>query len=185
MSYILFKIAVIGHNCTGKSTLCNAISKKPINKEYQSTIGVDLITCIENSIYKLKLWDTAGYDKFETIVYQYIISSPILLFCYSADSYQSYQNMIWRHRNYESNIKSNNKRVIIVLTKADLKPFNEAEKLGRIFADTYNYNFIKTSSFTLEGIEQLKQTIIGNKSQNPLHESTTNTKQISNLCCIF
>lgn len=193
MSYIkiILKIAVIGCNCVGKSTLCNAISKRPINSEYQSTIGVDLIEThyyIENSIFKLQLWDTAGYDKFERIVYQYIINSPIILFCYSADSYQSYQNMIWRHKNYESDIKSNNKHIIIVLTKADIKPFDNAEELGRIFANSYNYNFIKTSSFTLEGIKELKETIIGikqkinNKSQTALNGSTNQTKESSNLC---
>ena len=59
----LFKILLIGDSCVGKSSYLIRFSDNVYSESYISTIGVDFkVRSIElnNRIYKLQVWDTAG-----------------------------------------------------------------------------------------------------------------------------
>nr|QFG74315.1 MAG: Ras family protein [Megaviridae environmental sample] len=79
----LIKTILVGEPGVGKSSFCN---KYIFNKDvlsYQSTIGVDFFTKkIEKNgkIYKLQIWDTAGQDKFRSIVSSYFRDASLVLY---------------------------------------------------------------------------------------------------------
>ena len=76
-----FKIIVLGDCAVGKSNILSKYSKNIFNKSSKSTIGVELVTKFfkyENKIIKVNIWDTAGQEKFTSLIPTY------------------YKNGIWR-----------------------------------------------------------------------------------------
>ena len=74
MSKHLYKIILLGESGVGKSTFLNQIVNKSFS-EKPLTIGVDF-GCIvvehKNLVYKLHIWDTAGQEKFNSIISELI-----------------------------------------------------------------------------------------------------------------
>lgn len=160
----VLNVAVIGRECVGKSVLCNAMAKRTINRDYDMTIGVDLVITHfnkDNNNIKLSLWDMAGQSRFDSITYEYVINIPVLLFCYSADRYQSFQGMIEKHNCYSENGHIKGKHVVITMCKSELShQFPTLERIGKDFANEHGYKFIKTSAFKKEGLEELKEALV-------------------------
>ena len=155
----VLKIAVIGDRRCGKSSLCCSITDKTVYQEYISTIGVDyFVKHIENEPNKISLniWDLTGNIHFLNIIEIYIQKCSLLIFCYSATDIESFEDMLYRYNRYKKDNILENKNVLIVLTKIDtIKKFKDYEKVGKEFAEQNNHIFIKTSSFTKEGITEL------------------------------
>jgi len=160
------KVAVIGMECVGKSVLCNAMDRRTINRDYDMTIGVDLIITYfnkDNNNIQLSLWDMAGQNQFDSITDAYVatIPIPVLLFCYSADRYCSFQGMIKKHNFYYINGHVKGKHVVVTMCKSELShQFPTLEQMGKDFANEYGYKFVKTSAFKKEGLEELKEALI-------------------------
>jgi small GTP-binding protein len=151
----IVKTSVIGTNNIGKSCLCNAISGRNIEKYYASTIGVDFIVkhiVRKHDTVSLALWDLSGLDRFYCITGPYIESSSVLIYCYSAENYDTFTTMVSKYYDYNSKYK----HIIIVVTKIDSnKTIPDFEKWGEEFAEKHSHPFIKTSSYTKEGIQEL------------------------------
>lgn len=159
MSTNLLKTAIIGSDNVGKTALCNTIVDRTVNKNYNPTMGVDLMVKYirqYNETLKLLLWDIAGNERFMGILDSYVISTPVLIFCYSAECLQSFHEMTRRHENYLYNGHTEGKHIIFVVTKIDsnnIKP--DYADWGSEYAKKYKRPFIKTSAYTKEGIPEL------------------------------
>jgi small GTP-binding protein len=97
----VLKTAVIGTNHVGKSCLCSAIAGRTVKKEYSYTVGVDFIVkhvVRKHDTIALSLWDLSGLDRFSLIVGSYVRGSPVLVYCYSAESSDSFKKMVWKYR---------------------------------------------------------------------------------------
>ena len=160
----VLKVAVIGKNCVGKSVLCSAMAGRTINRDYDMTIGVDLIIKYfkkDEKYFQLSMWDMAGQSRFDSITDAYITTMPKLLFCYSSDNYSSFQGMLDKYDTYKYSGELKNKHIVITMCKCDLQDkFHNAEQSGKEFADKHGYKFVKTSSFTKEGLEELTDALI-------------------------
>jgi small GTP-binding protein len=152
------KTSVIGTTNIGKSCLCNVIAGRKIEKDYSSTIGVDFIVKYivrKHDTVLLALWDLSGLDRFYSITGPYIESSSVLIYCYSAENYDTFTTMVSKYYDYNSKY-TENKHIIIVVTKIDSnKTITDFEKWGEEFAEKHSHPFIKTSSYTKEGIQEL------------------------------
>ena len=183
------KVVLVGKELSGKSTLCNAIDYREISKEYIETIGVNLVIKRlkdkAGNQLQLHLWDTAGNARFDKITDTYIKSSPIILFCYSSDDIKSFHYMVERYEKYK---QYKNKRFIFVMCKSDLKnKFHLAEKSGRDLANMEKSQFIKTSSFTNYGIDEIINSIISNDQKNnkeSMHVKTNKKPRHQSNCII-
>jgi Ras-related protein Rab-7A len=160
----VIKVAVIGTDNTGKSCLCNAIAGRKLEKEYISTIGVDFIVnhiARKNYIISLGLWDLAGLDRFSSITIQYVNSSSVLLYCYSSEKLDTFTKMVSKYYEHKNYGYLQDKHIIIVVTKTDSnKTKTGYEKWGQDFAEKHYHPFIKTSSYTNEGIKELTNSCI-------------------------
>lgn len=188
-----YKTAVIGGRYVGKSTLCCAIVGKNICRDYNPTIGVDFMIkrfIINNDIKTLALWDLAGSEKFLSIVGKYVQTSKTLLFCYSADSYNSFEEMLKLFDHYKSFKYIDNKQIVIIATKNDsLKILNNYESWGLEFAGKHGFPFISTSSYNNIGITKIidiclfKQPKLVVHVTNELNINKPTTKRNHNICC--
>lgn len=76
MSYdFLFKLLLIGPECSGKSSFTDRICNDRFQSSYESTIGVEYSSTIINIFNRLRIkcqfWDTAGKKIFVPIVERY------------------------------------------------------------------------------------------------------------------
>ena len=65
-----FKIIILGDTTVGKSQLFNQYRNEEHFNDTTPTIGVDIFTKevkINEKKIKLKIWDTAGQEKFQSI----------------------------------------------------------------------------------------------------------------------
>jgi Ras-related protein Rab-1A len=67
---VLVKTVIIGEAGVGKTSFCTKLTSGEFSTIYTSTIGVDFFikySLINNKVFKLQLWDTAGQEKFNSI----------------------------------------------------------------------------------------------------------------------
>ena len=94
---IIFKIITLGNVGVGKtSILCKYITN--IFREAQmSTVGLDFsyknVTLKNGQKVKLKLFDTAGQERFRSFSKTYFRNTDCILFVYAVDNYQSFENI--------------------------------------------------------------------------------------------
>lgn len=183
---LTLKVAVSGANNVGKSCLCNAITGRHIEKEYSCTIGVDLVIKHIDNV-SLQLWDLAGMDRFKSIILYYIKNSSVVIFCYSSESYESFIKIMNQYINYKNDGFLEDKHIIIVATMTDSKKaINGFEEWGETFAKNKGFPFIKTSAYTNEGVEELKEACVTilDTLESPLIY-IRKPKKINNLCCLI
>lgn len=92
----LFKLIVIGDSGVGKSCLLLRFCDDTYTDSFISTIGVDFkIKTIEigNKVAKLQIWDTAGQDRFKTIVSSYYRGATAVMIVYDITDAESFANV--------------------------------------------------------------------------------------------
>lgn len=66
----LFKLIIIGDSAVGKSCLLHRLTTNEFMEDHEVTVGVEfgtLLVRIQEQIFKLQIWDTAGQESFKSI----------------------------------------------------------------------------------------------------------------------
>lgn len=124
--YVVRCILVGNHN-VGKSTLANVFATGEFNPNIPSTIGIAFV-CKEISLInynnhgvKLQLWDTAGQEKFKSIVKQYLRDAYIAIIAFDITDRESWEAVDeWRDEIMNEKEYNSIPQIILVATKADL-----------------------------------------------------------------
>ena len=83
------KIIFLGDQGVGKSSILNRFSQDKFEQNYQATIGLDFHSknvTIENTNIRLLLYDTAGQEKFKSLIPMYIRDANIIIIVYDITS---------------------------------------------------------------------------------------------------
>ena len=125
MNYVV-KIGLVGDYAVGKSSLMNTFVKGEEQSRNDTTIGVDFnhkILKYKDYTFKLHMWDTAGQEKFRSIVKSYYRELNVVLFVYDKTNPESFKNLEqWL---LEVDTFNKNKKVKIVIgNKKDLDKDN-------------------------------------------------------------
>ena len=146
---LLFKILLAGNTSVGKSSIFLRFVDNIWNDAFVPTIGVDFKIKTLNINYKnvkLQIWDTAGEERFRTIISSYYRGAHGILLIFDLTEIESFNNL----NNWLTEIEKNaNKNVVKVLigNKCDLedKRVISFEK-AKDFADSNNMKYIETSA---------------------------------------
>ena len=87
------KVIIVGETGVGKTNLVNAIKGVNFNPNSQSTISMKClkkIMTIYEQNYKIKLWDTAGQEKFRALNKLYYKDSKVVLLVYDITNQKSF-----------------------------------------------------------------------------------------------
>ena len=90
------KCIFIGDPFVGKTSFCNKLIDCNFPLYYQSTIGVDFFTKIlniNNRNVKLQIWDTAGQEKYKSIISSFYRNSLFVLFLFDLNNETSFINL--------------------------------------------------------------------------------------------
>ena len=154
----LLKYVIVGDASVGKSNLLLRYTHGEFREEYQLTIGVEFGSnnlVINNSIYRIQIWDTAGQENFRSITRSYYKNSACALIVYDITRRVSFESLSdW----IEDCKNSSPKTVVMVLVgnKCDLAQNREVnEEEGREFAEKHGMLFFETSATTGQNVEEL------------------------------
>ena len=84
-----FKIIFLGDQGVGKSSILNRFAQDKFEQNYQATIGLDFHSknvTIDNVNVRLLLYDTAGQEKFKSLIPMYIRDANIIIVVYDITS---------------------------------------------------------------------------------------------------
>ena len=156
----LFKYIIIGDSSVGKSNLLLRYVHNRFNGDYQATIGVEFGAKnleIDEEIYRIQIWDTAGQENFRSITRAYYKNSVCALVVYditSPDSFNNVQSWIEDCKNQSP------KSVFMVLVgnKCDLESQRKiSPDQGKALADKNQMLFFETSALTGQNVNQIFQ----------------------------
>ena len=161
---ILFKVILIGDSGVGKTSILERYIYNRFNKNILSSLGMNyvnkVITLNNEEKIELKLFDTAGQEKFKSASKSYFRNVDSVLFVYSIDDINSFKNIkewiltFMNNHNGKENIP-----LYLVENKNDLDRKVSESLIDDFLGENNNFHF-KSISAALEdnnGINELFQ----------------------------
>ena len=146
---ITFKIITIGNSGVGKTSILNRYISNTFREELIPTIGLDFsyktVTLENGRKVKLKLFDTAGQEKFRNFSKAYFRNTDCILFVYSVDNYQSFENITdWIHYT-DNHISKEDTLLYLIENKKDLERKVNQESIDQFLKSNNKFRFKSTS----------------------------------------
>ena len=153
-----YKLIFLGDQGVGKSCILNRFMNDTFTEEYQATIGLDFQSKnvqIDNQDIHLLLYDTAGQEKFRSLIPMYTRDANIILLVYEVTSKDSFLHLNhWL--NDLTTVKKDEVIFVVVGNKTDLEDKREVSREeGEQFAKDNDYLFAEVSAKTGEGFPDL------------------------------
>ena len=155
---IKYKLIVIGDENVGKTSIINRFKNNLFSPEYEPTVGLDFQSIpilIDDQSVTLLLYDTAGQEKFKSLIPLYTNEANIILLIYDVSNKESFDNIgKW----FDSLNNINKEEVIFALVgnKSDLDYNRKVTKEeAELYAKEHNYIFQEVSALNGEGIQEL------------------------------
>ncbi len=154
----LLKYVIVGDASVGKSNLLLRYTHGQFREEYQLTIGVEFGSnnvLIDDKVYRIQIWDTAGQENFRSITRAYYKNSACALIVYDIARRSSFESISsWIEDCKNSSPKS--VYMVLVGNKSDLEENREvSEEEGRELAEKNGMIFFETSAKTGKNVEQV------------------------------
>lgn len=183
----LYKILIVGESGVGKSSILLRFCDEPFIQSYISTIGVDFkirTLNINDKIYKLQIWDTAGQEKFRTITSSYYRGAHGVLLVYDVTDKNTFNALsLWCE---EINRYINGTAIIIIGNKIDMSKkrvvdYNEA----RTFAEVNNYSFFETSAKDDSNIDNVFLELVKKMNSKPEIDKDPRPNTVEKKSCCY
>merc|ERR1719183_2689677 len=147
----LFKFIIIGDEAVGKTCLLLQFTDKRYRTTHQVTVGVEFgsrTVEVSGKMIKLQCWDTAGQDRFRSIVRSYYRGAAAALLVYDITVRESFEHVAqWLE---EARANSDQELVVVLVgNKCDLDHQRTVGyREGQDFADAHGLYFLETSALT-------------------------------------
>ena len=141
------KLILIGDVAVGKTSIINSLLGQKFSDEYEPSIGVDFFSktiSYKGKPIKLQIWDSAGQEKFKSLIPNYIRGASLVILVYDISNKKSFDNLnSWIEfvNNYE------NAKIVICGNKIDLKEKREVStEEGEKFSEEKKLDFFEVSA---------------------------------------
>ena len=153
-----YKLIFLGDQFVGKSSILNRFYQDKFEQDYQATIGLDFHSknvTINGNPVRLLLYDTAGQEKFKSLIPMYIRDANIILVVYditNKDSFTHTEHWV----NETKDLKREDAIFVLVGNKTDLEENRVVQvKEAEDFATEKGFLFHEVSAKTGENVEEL------------------------------
>ena len=139
------KIVLLGESMVGKSSIVHRVCDGKFIEHLSPTISIEYFNYTtrvnKDLIIRMQIWDTAGQEKFDSIVKQYYQSSDFGIYIYAIDDLQSFDKLKdWIYKAKDNN--QNEMKGILLGNKSDLES-------SRKVSFYQGENFAKENKFVL------------------------------------
>ena len=153
-----FKIIFLGDQGVGKSSILNRFAQDKFEPEYQATIGLDFHSknaTINGANVRLLLYDTAGQEKFKSLIPMYIRDANIIIVVYDITVKDSFKNTShWV--NETKDLKKEDAIFVLVGNKIDLEETRQVStKEAEDFAKENDFLFFEVSAKNGTNVHEL------------------------------
>ena len=138
------KVILLGDSMVGKSSIIHRLLKEEFNEDLGPTLSIEYFNYyikVNDSIIRLQIWDTAGQEKFNSIVKNYCQNTDYGIFVYSIDNLESFFRIKdWLIFSQENNMKTENNQMkhILLGNKKDLG--DDARKVSFLDGEKFSKN---------------------------------------------
>ena len=158
-----FKIIFLGDQYVGKSSILNRFYQDRFEPDYQATIGLDFHSKnveIKGTTIRLLLYDTAGQEKFKSLIPMYIRDANIIIVVYDISNKDSFIHTDhWV--NETKDLKREDAIFVLVGNKIDLEDKRAvSQREAEDFAAEKGFLFHEVSAKTGEEIQELFNSVI-------------------------
>ena len=162
MSYII-KTALVGDYGVGKTCIVSRFARNYFPTTDMSTLGVDfdskVIEFKEHS-YKLQIWDTAGQEKFQAIIKNYIRDVNVCILVFDVNNMNTFQSLK-KWLDHVNKISEKDDIILqIVGNKTDLECREVPSEMVYDFCNKNNLEYIECSAKNDKNIEDIFYNII-------------------------
>ena len=179
-----YKIAIIGNQHVGKTTILSRYKYETADEAYAPTVGIDFLTknvFLEDKTIRLIMWDTAGQERFKSLIPSYLKSANCVILTYDITDKPSFTSL----GKWLSDVKDNvveDTFIICCGNKIDLNNKRTVTKEeGEKFAKDNNIAFMETSATTGQGITELFNTIIGHFCDIPIENKANKEDDLDDM----
>ena len=141
-----FKIITIGNCGVGKTSIFQRFIYDTFNNDLISTIGINYtckdITLSNDKIVQLKLFDTAGQERYHSLTKSYYKNADAVLFVYAINDIKSFENIKDWIQLYMNNNYGNNNNYIPLYLIENKNDLNREVNQNLIDDFLNNNNFI-------------------------------------------
>ena len=171
-TFFLFKIVIIGCSNVGKTEILNSY----VNKNYvfendtKTTIGISYVRIKKkyDNFVNFQIWDTAGEERYRSIIKNYFKKSKGALIVYDITNEQSFNQLDYWFDELKSQTDA---EIILVGNKLDLSGERKiAYNAGKDKAKLYNASFFEVSAKKRENINEVFDTLFEKVYQNYKNE---------------
>ena len=156
----MFKLITVGDSNVGKTSIIRRYIYNVFDKNSMSTIGISFCfkeICLENKKkIKLKVLDTAGQEKYNSLTKSYFKNADGVLFVFDLNRLESFENIENWINLYEQNNNRNDIPKYLIGNKSDLEKNVEKKKIDE-FIKKYNYNYEECSALDNINIDNIFQ----------------------------
>lgn len=158
------KIITLGEGGVGKTSMINRFTENKFSLNYLCTIGLDYkkkkFKLDPSTTVNLKIFDTAGQERFRTISVNYVRNTDGVVLVYSItdqESFNSVEKWMETILNYKEGMP-----IILVGNKSDLKLDRKIdEKFGKEKAEKFGINFYEASCLNGENVKECFNDLVG------------------------
>jgi Ras-related protein Rab-6A len=178
------KAIVIGDASTGKSSLLKVAGGEVFDEDLAPTIAMEFKTtyacgkrppqsallresmgeylahdpCVEDTVYRVQLWDCAGQERFRSIITSYFRDAHIVFLVYDVTSHQSFEHVAseWQ-KQLDRALVLPLPVLVLVSNKCDLEDAREISHInGEVMAQSVGaHYFIEVSAKTGHNVEEM------------------------------
>ena len=154
----IFKLILIGNSGVGKSSIIQRYMKNTFEESYKCTIGVDFLMKtlnLKGKTVKLQLWDTAGQEKYKSMVASYYRGANVALVVFDITNHASFDSLpVWIENYYKNGPEEKN--IILIGNKKDMEESRQVTRQeAEIFSETNNMMYFETSAKEGDNIEYI------------------------------
>lgn len=154
------QILIVGDSSVGKTSIISRYTSGTFKEEYLATVGLDYYSkeeIIDNKTIHIKLWDTAGEERYKSLTQNYFRNAEGVLLVFDVTNTDSFNNLKEWINSIKQNMEGKNIfiPIIIIGNKLDMEDQREISKeQAEKFVSENNYKYFETSAKTGEGVDK-------------------------------
>ena len=160
---LTFKVLTLGESSVGKTCILRRYVEGQFFKNQLSTIGIDFKSKtlqIGNHEIRLKIWDTAGEERFRNITSQYYKGAEGIILVFDLTKKESFDKINDWMKQIRVNTQSDEIAIVLLGNKKDI--VNErvvSFEEGNERAGEYGIKYFETSALDGTGIDEAIQNL--------------------------
>jgi len=175
------QLLIIGDMTVGKTSLLSRYSKGVFNTSYLATVGLDNFTkdeVIDNKTVRIKIWDTAGQEKFQSLTKGFFRNAQGIMVVYDVTNVETYENLKYWTQSIKTHMGSDIDKisVIVIGNKIDSNEREVNKQEAEIYCSELGYPYFETSAKTGENVNKTIKYLV----KEVLRKNDLTSSKISN-----